>query len=359
MGIPRKEFKIDKTDKLSGVKVMSLVDAPAIESDFVFFKKEKPSYVELKSEKYKQIVFGPALIPDKDIVRYDAEGKQYFAYFTIDSIIEIRNDFHKQKMTSNVNLQHDSEQYVDSYLIESFIVDTPELLTAVKAKGLGDEVVLGSWVVSYKIEDKQTFEKVIKGELNGFSVEIFLQKFYKQDTNNFKEQLEQTMNKFFDKLKQMLAEAESEEVKKLESGVDEKGQTIKYGAKDEAVVMVDKDGKESPAPDGDYTLDNGKVVSVVSGVASDIKDAPQDQKKAEPAKGEEPKKDEKFEKLEADFNKLKEDLAKATARIEEFKKAPIANPVLKQDLKKSKEITEDEFKALSNKDQILYKNGLL
>lgn len=170
----RVRFEIDPNDKGTGVKTISLVDEPALESDFVAFSKNKPQYVELKIEGYKQIVAGLALIPDKDIIRMSG-GEKYLAYFTKESIEKIRNKFHKEQMTSNVNVDHSQDDYINAYLIESFIVDSPERLADVTAKGIKD-AVLGSWFVAYKIEDEKVFNEVLDGKLKGFSVEIFVNK---------------------------------------------------------------------------------------------------------------------------------------------------------------------------------------
>lgn len=174
----RIKYEIDPNDKITGVKAISLVDAPAIESDFVAFSKEKPQYVELKIEGYKQVVAGLALIPEKDIMRVTPEGEKYLAYFTLDSIEKIRNKFHKELLTSMVNVDHSQQDYIDAYLIESFIIDSPERLADVTAKGIKNPI-MGSWFVAYKIEDAQTFQRVLDGELKGFSVEIFVHRMFK------------------------------------------------------------------------------------------------------------------------------------------------------------------------------------
>lgn len=170
----RIKFDIDENDKLSGVKTISLVDDPAIKSDFIAFSTE-PQMVELKGEGFKHVVAGLALIPDKDIYRTTEDGEPYVAYFTTDSIERIRNKFHKEMMTSRVNTDHNQQNYVDAFLIESFIIDSPERLADVNSKGING-AAMGSWFVAYKIVDEQTFNRVLKGELRGFSVEIFVKK---------------------------------------------------------------------------------------------------------------------------------------------------------------------------------------
>jgi hypothetical protein len=175
----RIKFDIDEDDKVTGVKTISIVDKPAIESDFVAFAEEKP-FVELKVEGYKQVLAGLALIPNKDIPRSGPNGEAYMAYFTPESIERIRNKFHKLLLTDRVNVDHKQDKYIDAFLIESFIVDSPEREADLKAKGISGGV-MGSWFVAYKVEDEQTFKRVLSGELRGFSVEIFVNKFFSKE----------------------------------------------------------------------------------------------------------------------------------------------------------------------------------
>lgn len=175
----RVKFEIDENDKVTGVKTMSIVDKPAIQSEFIAFSEEK-SFVELKAEGYKQVVAGLALIPDKDILRSDENGQPYNAYFTTEGIERIRNKFHKELMTDRVNVDHKQTGYIDAFLVESFIIDSQERLADVTTKGI-QGAVLGSWFVAYKIEDAETFKRVLLGELRGFSVEIFVKKMFKAE----------------------------------------------------------------------------------------------------------------------------------------------------------------------------------
>lgn len=190
----RVKYDIDSKDNITGVKVMSLVDEPAMKSEFVAMAEEKHQFVELKIEGYKQVVAGLALIPDKDFLRTDSEGEPYMAYFTKETIEAIRNKFHKEQMTSNVNVDHSQIDFIDAYLIESFIIDSNERLADVTAKGIKDPVI-GAWFVAYKIEDKKTFEMVLDGKLKGFSVEIFIKKTFKEEKPKVEPIIEKPKNK--------------------------------------------------------------------------------------------------------------------------------------------------------------------
>ncbi len=354
--IKRVKFDIDKSNPLSGVRTMSLVSEPAIESDFKYFSKEKKKYIELKATNLKQVVAGLALIPDKDILRFDNNGEPYYGYFTSDSIEAIRNDFHKKQMTSNVNVEH--EQYTQGYLIESFIIDSPELLKAVQAKGIEDATI-GSWFVAYKIEDPQVFQKVVDGELKGFSVEIYLSKLSneKDKQNNFN-RIDEYMNKFLEKFKTLLSEMEKAEGEKKEikladapsgSTAPDAGQKqqsksipddilLEYSVVGQPVLVIDDEdpSNTSPAPEGVYNLDNGKQLTVdAQGNLASIGDA----QLSKQSKAKQPAKEVK-EDFKKENDELKIEVQKLKAEIETLKKVPLATPIQKnetvEDLAKKK-----------------------
>ena len=56
------------------VFAISLVEEPAIESNFMWFDKEKVLFERVDKE--KRLVVGPVLIPNKKIFRVDGDGGQ-------------------------------------------------------------------------------------------------------------------------------------------------------------------------------------------------------------------------------------------------------------------------------------------
>lgn len=355
--LPKIKFDIDEADPISGIKTMSLVDEPAIESDFIYFSKESSQYVELKSDNYKQVVAGLALIPNKYILRVDPMGNQYYGYFTPELVEKLRNKFHKEQMTSNVNTDHNQENYVNGFLIESFIIDSIERLNDVKSKGI-KEAILGSWYVSYKIEDKATFDRVVSGELKGFSVEAFLQQLHKQEDNNIINEFEKTMVNIIQKFKDLLSEMEADvkEEVKLERAIDADGKTIDYGVEGEPVniISVGDDGSESTevAPDKDYVLDNGYTITVKDGVLAAIAETVVEE---EQEKVDDSELEKELATVKAEKEGLEKEIEKLKAEVLKLKKAPVVKPTSKKDVK----VEEIDFTKLSNADKFLAKHGLL
>jgi len=288
-------YKIDVDDNdETGMKAMSIVTTPAIQSNFLKFKDEKmPKVIALKDDngEYKQVLAGLALIPDKYIYRLDKENQyEYFVYFDAQGIEKIRNKFHKEGKTNLVNLQH-SDTMVDAYLIESYIINSEERLAEVKAQGIED-ATMGSWYVQYKVEDKEVFEKALENQFNGFSIEIQGNYVYDKTlllnkNNNYKNNnyLMSKFNKLIDKFKSVLQEFEEVQAKIADTDTE-----IIYAEVGEPVyklVPAEDEGGEPQRelmPEGEIILDNGKTLVIdENGNLAEIKE----EEAAEPINDEE------------------------------------------------------------------------
>jgi len=115
----------------------------------------------------KMIITGPAMIPNALIPRKDEMGNLFHVYFSKDTVQNIAKKFLEDNNTHNTDINHDDNVVNENTLLESWIVDNPEMD---KSKDLGFNVPEGSWMVSYKINNEETWEKIKAGELNGFSV---------------------------------------------------------------------------------------------------------------------------------------------------------------------------------------------
>ena len=89
-----------------GIQVMSLVDYPAVESNFLAFDKQQEMKFSVNDEEH--IVFGCALRADFPIYRFDRMG-EYYVVFTKDVIKQLYEKFLTENLMNNVNLNHDKE----------------------------------------------------------------------------------------------------------------------------------------------------------------------------------------------------------------------------------------------------------
>lgn len=160
------ELILDEKRGLDGVYAMSVVTDPAMEEWFV--KMSKQSTVMLKEiDAEKRIICGPALIPEKRIYRRDEEMGEYNIYFTKETIRRAAEIFLEKNRQAEATIEHESD--VDGMIVvESWIVDNQKMD---KATHLGFDVPEGTWMITMKVHNDAVWEKVKKGDVNGFSIE--------------------------------------------------------------------------------------------------------------------------------------------------------------------------------------------
>lgn len=148
-----------------GIEAISLVDRPAIESNFVALAKEveiKFSEVDTK----RGILMGPALIPNKNIYRKFGKD-EFYVYFSEETVRKASELYLMNGNQANATLQHNSK--IDGVtLVESWIIDDPKMDKSVK---YGFSENKGTWMVSLKVDNQEIKDKIISGEIKGFSIE--------------------------------------------------------------------------------------------------------------------------------------------------------------------------------------------
>ena len=165
------ELVIDENQEdESGVDYNALVDAPAIQSNWMAFNEQKKVELKFKiQDEEKRIVSGYFMIADLPIARMDDEGKMFYVVFRKDTIEKIVNKFMRNGFNANINLMHDSNAIANGvYVIESLIIDTER---GIKAPEGFEKVPNGSWWGSMRVENDEIWEQVKSGEFKGFSVE--------------------------------------------------------------------------------------------------------------------------------------------------------------------------------------------
>lgn len=115
----------------------------------------------------EMIVTGPAMIPNQLILRKDEQGNPFHVFFSKDTVAKIAKKFFEYNKQNNTDINHDDDITTNNTLLESWIVLDPAMD---KSKAMGFEVPEATWMVSYKINDEDTWQKIKAGELNGYSV---------------------------------------------------------------------------------------------------------------------------------------------------------------------------------------------
>jgi hypothetical protein len=159
------ELILDEEQDDIGVEAISIVESPAIESDFVALKNQEIKLAEVDKE--KKILMGALLIPNKPIYRNGSEG-EYYIYFSKDTIVKASQMFLQKGNQSNSTLEH-AEPLSGLTLVESWIVeDKAKDKTAL----YGLDVPVGTWMGSVKVNNDDVWNEYVKSnKVKGFSIE--------------------------------------------------------------------------------------------------------------------------------------------------------------------------------------------
>ena len=148
---------------------ISIVDDPAVEADFLKFKREKKQPVLFQATGDEQIIMGVAIRADFPIYRNDGEG-EYYVRFTRDAIKAIVKQYSKDGFFNQVSLQHDGKRVDGVIMVEMFIKDVDR---GINPTGFED-IENGSLFVAYHVENAELWNEIKNGgDLNGFSIEIY------------------------------------------------------------------------------------------------------------------------------------------------------------------------------------------
>ena len=159
------EYGLGEEEDNMGVYAVSLVSEPAIMVDFVALSKQSLMLARVEDGE-KRMLYGPALIPNQPIVRYDGNSEKYYITYTKETIEQTAQEFLKRNMHHNHTIQH--EMPVNNLtVVESWVT----MGAHDKSMNLGFELPEGTWMIGVKVDDDKTWEAVKNGEVKGFSIE--------------------------------------------------------------------------------------------------------------------------------------------------------------------------------------------
>lgn len=212
---------------------ISLVEDPAIESNFIALSKQKTS-IQLQNE--KRLLVGPALIPDKPIYR-NINGREFYISFDQATIEKLAQDFLANDYQHNITTAH-REDADDIVVVESWIKTSDND----KSVDYGFNEPIGTWFVSVKVNNEDVWNRVKNGEFKGFSIEAIVGL---DETLELNKDL--SMNEeLIEKLKEIIYDAlgktpKADEVIKdtVEEVVEET--PIQLDAKDEEIAKLKED----------------------------------------------------------------------------------------------------------------------
>lgn len=333
----------DPDDLDEGVFTVSLVEEPAVESYFIAFDKDEELSFSIVDESEHKVI-GVVLRADYPILRVDGEGKYYNLVFDRDTIYNLTQRFVRSGFTGSVSILHNGVPVDGVDLTQLFIKDESK---GISPKGF-ESIEDGSLFAEYKVNNSDIWEKIISGELKGFSVEgVFGVKETPNQTNKPNETNKFNlinMNKLRDKLAKLLLKFDSVSTDKADLFYDHEGELV---VGDE-VYTYDANGDRASVEDGDYESD-GYVYVIKEGKVDEIRE--KETSKADPADPEVASKEDvaaeeveievpdtpdpgmkedvitpRIEVLEAKIAELEERLA----ALEEKVKEPVVAPIVEE-----------------------------
>ena len=303
----------------SETEAISMVTEPAIESDFVFFSKDKDIVKEAFSSDEKHMVYGAVLRPDFPIYRYDGEN-EYYLEFTSESIERMARDYMMNYRQGNVTIQH--EEYANEvFMVESWIKQDMDKDKSVSV-GLDKSLPIGTWFCGFYVNNNDIWERIKSGELKGFSVEAMIDL---EDFAKVKKEDEFEMNEtFWDKLKTIVNEALGKKEEKMEEQpiVEEPKPTVEEPKPSEPTAVEEPKPTEEPTvvEEPKPTVEEPKVE--------------EEPKKEEPKPTEEPKPNDDgnhlndlIASLREEISALKEANTVLAEKVNDLGKMPSANPI--------------------------------
>ena len=300
----------------SETEAISMVTEPAIESDFVFFSKDKDIVKEAFSSDEKHMVYGAVLRPDFPIYRYDGEN-EYYLEFTSESIERMARDYMMNYRQGNVTIQH--EEYANEvFMVESWIKQDMDKDKSVSV-GLDKSLPIGTWFCGFYVNNNDVWERIKSGELKGFSVEAMIDL---EDFAKVKKEDEFEMNEtFWDKLKTIVNEALGKKEEKMEE------QPIVNEPQPTAVTEPQPTVVEEPKPSEPTVVEEPKPTVEEPKVE-------EEPKPTEPKPTEEPKPNDDgnhlndlIASLREEISALKEANTVLAEKVNDLGKMPSANPI--------------------------------
>ena len=253
-----KRYTVDGLD--SEVYAISVVEYPAIESDFIALEKEKRKPVYFESDE-KRMLYGAVLIPDLPIYRYDEINDfEYEIVFSKQAIEQLSQRYMRQLNATNWTTDHE-RQAVGLFTSESWIKSDMDNDKSI-ALGLDSTLPVGTWFVGCKVDNDETWQRVKRGDFSGFSVESFVSldemnfasTMPKEKTKN-NEEMNEINENFWERLKNIFTEVlnsnKQEEVVEQPAVEEKLEEDVKQDEPEATVTEADGEGVAETVSEGE------------------------------------------------------------------------------------------------------------
>ena len=294
------------TDEETGMMKISLVDDPAVMSDFLAFDNIRKMQMYSVTDEEKRLVRGVVMRADFPIYRRDERMGEYYVIYKPETIRAMAEKYLAESRQNDVNVMHSTD--VDGVqMVQWFIKGDGVSVTGF------DDIADGSLFAEFHILNDEVWEAVKAGDYKGFSLEGFFDLAPERDKQTVEEIVDDLDGQFSSMFKSLFKRNMSK-INRFKAALakllavfgnvtTDKGVLAWDGDEDlkegDAVFIEDQEGNRTDAPDGDYITSDNKTIVVVDDKVSEIKDP-----EAEVAPEEEPAQEDAFGRVATDNGEL-------------------------------------------------------
>ena len=317
------------SDEQTGMFKISLVDDPAVMSNFLAFANTRKVQMYQVENEEKRLVRGVVMRADFPIYRYDKRLGEYYIIYKAEQIRTMAEKYLLESRQNDVNLMHQQDSDVNGVQMVQYFI---------KGNGISVEgfegIADGSIFAEFHIVNDEIWDAVKEGTYKGFSLEGVFDLVPEQDADKVEEivdSLDGAFSRFFNdtkkftmgKLKRFKA-ALLKALAEFAVVTTDKGILAWDGDEDlkvgDSVYLEDGEGNRTPAEDGDYILEDGRTLKVAEGKVAEIVEA------ETPTEEETPAEPEEVAALKAENEALKAELESLKSQVEQLKAQPLAKP---------------------------------
>ena len=279
----------------TGMTCISLVDSPAVLTTWQKFHDGEQVVRAQQfavADEERRIIRGVIMRADFPIYRITkneqtGKAEEYYLIYRADTIRAMAEKYLADGLQNSVSLDHDGQQVEGVQMVQLYIKDTG---AGINPEGFDTDIADGSLFAEFHVTNDDVWEQVKDGTFRGFSLEGLFAVVPEDNQRSIDAIVDELAGQFsitdmskIERLKAILrAELAKEDNNKIErpekfgAVTTDKGPLEWDGEDDlkagDRVYIVDEDGNRQAAPDGDYTIEDGKVIVVVDGVVSELRD---------------------------------------------------------------------------------------
>lgn len=161
-------YKAKIKTKENGLQILSMVETPAIEINYVKMEEEINHIKMEVLDEEKNIVIAPALVPDMLIPRVH-KGIKYYISFDKETIEQSLIKMSAEQKDQNVDVNH-SEKLINGAIVMEKFITHPNRVTQVKNF---ESLPMGALFFTAKVTDTQLMSDIKAGKINGWSIDGF------------------------------------------------------------------------------------------------------------------------------------------------------------------------------------------